>query len=217
MTHWCKVERDFFARPTLEVARRMLGLYLVHETPAGRRAGRVVETEAYVGPEDRASHAARGLTQRTRVMFGPPGHAYIYLVYGLHCCFNVVTEAAGYPAAVLVRALEPAEGLPPGTSTRGPGLLCRALGIDRRLNGADLVTGALYLEDRGDVVLPADIAAAPRIGVSYAGAWADRPWRFYVRSSGGGSGRGSAGRVSGAAGSSLAGAVAGSSGAPSAR
>lgn len=173
--------RAFYDRPTLLVARELLGKRLVHCAPQGRRAGRVVEVEAYIGPEDRANHASRGRTARTEVMFGPPGHAYVYLVYGMHCCFNVVTEREGYPAAVLVRALEPLEGIE--TSPSGPGRLCRALGIDRRFNGADLTAGALVLEDDGTWVPDDQVARSPRIGVGFAAEWAERPWRLYVRSS----------------------------------
>ncbi|MBI4493612.1 MAG: DNA-3-methyladenine glycosylase [Chloroflexi bacterium] len=176
-----KLPRSFYARPTLEVARDLLGKVLVHGAPEGRRAGRIVEVEAYVDPEDRANHASRGSTPRTAVMFGPPGYAYVYLVYGMYHCFNVVTEAEGYPAAVLVRALEPLEGV--AESTRGPGLLCRALGIDRRLDGADLLGDALSLEDDGFLVLDDLVATALRVGVDFAGEWAQRPWRFYVRTS----------------------------------
>lgn len=138
-----------------------------------------METEAYVGPDDRACHASRGLTARTRPMFGPPGYAYVYLVYGMYCCLNVVTEDEGYPAAVLLRAVEPVEGIT--AATQGPGRLCRALGIDRAHNLADLTAGPLALaagrRPTGRVV------AAPRVGVGYAGPWALKPWRFYVADS----------------------------------
>ena len=178
--------RAFYAQPTAVVALGLLGAYVVHERPDGRQVGRIVETEAYVGPNDRASHASRGLTARTRLMFGPPGFAYVYLVYGMHYCLNVVTEGPGFPAAVLVRALEPVVGI--DAPTNGPGRLCRALGIERAHNGVDLTTRPLYLaagpRPRGRVV------AAPRIGVAYAGAWALKPWRFYVAASAWVSGRG---------------------------
>ncbi len=214
---WPRLPREFFDRPTLQVARDLLGCYLVHESPHGRRAGRIVETEAYVGPEDRASHAWRGLTPRTRIMFGPPGFAYVYLIYGMHCCFNIVTERAGYPAAVLIRALEPAEGIPAGVSPSGPGRVCRALGITRQHNGVDLTCGPLFLEDRGERVAPEDIVQAPRVGVAYAGEWASRPWRFYARSSRWVSVRGSAPGPSAREALPSSSCAAGSSGAPSAR
>jgi DNA-3-methyladenine glycosylase len=176
-----RLPRSFYARPTVEVARELLGCWLVHELPEGRREGRIVETEAYVGPEDRASHASRGRTARTEIMFGPPGYAYVYLIYGMHHCLNVVTEAVGYPAAVLIRALEPGAGV--SLPTNGPGRLCRALGIDRRHNGRDLVTSSLWIERRGREPPYDEIAAAGRVGVDYAGEWAARPWRFLISAS----------------------------------
>ncbi len=178
-----KLPRDFYARETLEVARDLIGLHLVHAEGARRRVGRIVETEAYRGPEDLAAHSARGRrTGRTEVMFGPPGHAYVYLVYGFWCCLNVVTRPEGVPHAVLLRALEPAEAVTDGAW--GPGLLCRAMNIDRRLNGADLCGDVLWIETPAR---PARsklrIGRSPRIGVDYAGRWAKRPWRFFDRDS----------------------------------
>ena len=165
---------SFYARPTLQVARSLLGKYLVRETAVGLRAGRIVEVEAYVGPEDRASHASRGRTARTEVMFGPPGLAYVYLIYGMHHCFNVVTERLDYPAAVLIRAVEHEGGL-----ADGPGRVCRLFEIDRRLNSHDLTSGKVFwIEDRGEQIRRAQIGAFPRIGVEYAGPWAAKPWRF---------------------------------------
>jgi DNA-3-methyladenine glycosylase len=168
----------FYAQPTAEVARALLGCVLVRELEGRCLRGRIVETEAYVGPDDRASHASRGRTPRTVIMFGPPGRAYVYLVYGMHHCLNVVTERDGYPAAVLVRALEPIGDLPGPTS--GPGRLCRALAIDRSLNGVDMTrAGPLYVA-AGPPPDPARVVASRRIGVDYAGDWAARPWRFLV-------------------------------------
>jgi len=177
-----KLARAFYERPTVEVARELLGKYLVHRTARGMIVGRIVETEAYVGPEDRASHAWRGLTPRTAVMFGPPGYAYVYLIYGVHHCLNIVTEREGYPAAVLIRALEP---IAPDAARaplipNGPGKVCRYLGVDRTFNGLDLCGSVLYVEDRGEAIAPAHIVAAPRIGVEYAGSWSEKPWRFYI-------------------------------------
>lgn len=171
----------FFDRPTLEVARDLLGALLVHERPAGRLVGRVVETEAYVGPEDRGSHAHRGKTARTWPMFGPPGRAYVYLIYGVHHCLNVVTEKPiGYPAAVLIRAIEAVEGVRgPG---RGPGLVCRLMDIDRRFNGRDITLPPLYFLP-GDPITEERVACGPRIGIGYAGEWALKPWRFWVADS----------------------------------
>ncbi len=167
----------FYERPTLLVARSLLGRYLVRETATGRRAGRIIEVEAYVGPEDRACHASKGRTKRTDVMFGPPGRAYVYLVYGMYHCLNVVTERLDYPAAVLVRAVEHESGL-----VDGPGRVCRFFEIDLDLNRHDLTRGqGLWIEDRGERVLRAQIATSPRIGVDYAGPWAAKPWRFRMR------------------------------------
>ena len=165
---------SFYARPTLRVARALLGKYLVRETSAGSLAGRIVEVEAYMGPEDRASHASRGRTQRTEVMFGPPGVVYVYMIYGMYHCLNVVTERIDYPAAVLIRAVEHKAGL-----ADGPGRVCRLFEIDRRLNYHDLTSGkALWIEDRGVHVRRNQIGAFPRVGVAYAGPWAAKPWRF---------------------------------------
>jgi len=160
------------------VARELLGMHLVHVVDGQRRVGRIVETEAYLGPHDLAAHSSRGLTERTRVMFGPPGHAYVYLIYGMHHCLNVVTEPAGKGAAVLLRALEPVQGIE--ERTQGPGLLCKALRIDRHRNAEDLLGDLLYL------VAPTQparitIQRRPRIGVDYAGHWAGRLLRFYIK------------------------------------
>jgi DNA-3-methyladenine glycosylase len=175
-----KLPRAFFARSALVVARELIGVHLVHDDGKRVRSGRIVETEAYLGPADLAAHSSRGRTARTEVMFGPPGHAYVYFIYGIWNCLNVVTARAGVPHAVLLRALEPLEGLSERTS--GPGLLCRAMRIDRRLNGADLLGGELWLERPARRPL-LRIGRSPRIGVEYAGAWAARPWRFFDRAS----------------------------------
>jgi len=175
------LEGAFFARPTVEVARDLLGTLLVHELPDGTRVGRVAETEAYVGPEDRGSHAHRGRTDRNWPMFGPPGRAYVYLIYGVHHCLNVVTETDGYPAAVLLRAIEAVAGLP--GPARGPALLCRTLAIDRRFTGADLTRPPLYFLAGDSPLSSSQIASGPRIGIDYAGEWATRPWRFWINGS----------------------------------
>jgi DNA-3-methyladenine glycosylase len=156
-------------------------MHLVHDDGHTVRAGRIVETEAYLGPHDLAAHSARGRTPRTEVMFGPPGHAYVYFIYGFWNLMNVVTGPPGVPQAVLLRALEPLAGLT--GRTWGPGLLCRALHIDRRLNGADLRGDALWLEQPRRRAAAPRIARATRIGVDYAGDWAQRPWRFFDRDS----------------------------------
>lgn len=173
-----KLPRSFYDRDTTLVARDLLGKWLVHRTGGLERIGRIVEVEAYLGPHDLAAHSSRGLTQRTRVMFGPPGHAYVYLIYGMHHCMNVVTEREGHGAAVLLRALEPVKHLE--GRTQGPGLLCRAMGITRALNAHDLLSNDFFVAEarptRSHVIVK-----RPRVGVDYAGAWANRHLRFYIR------------------------------------
>jgi DNA-3-methyladenine glycosylase len=177
-----KLPRAFFARSALVVARELIGMHLVRDDGERVRCGRIVETEAYLGPRDLAAHSSRGRTARTEVMFGPPGYAYVYFIYGFWNCLNVVTARAGVPHAVLLRALEPLEGLTERDRTSGPGLLCRAMRIDRRLNGADLLGKELWLErPRGS--RPVRIGRSARIGVEYAGEWAARSWRFFDRAS----------------------------------
>jgi len=173
--------RVFYARDSLAVAQDLLGMQLVIRHPRGLAIGRIVETEAYQGPEDLAAHSRGGRrTARTEVMFGPAGHAYVYLIYGIWNCLNVVTATRGVPHAVLLRALEPVSGI--DSPSWGPGLLCRALGIDRRFNGTDLRGKELWIQ-----APPTRAAlrrgAAPRIGVDYAGEWAKLPWRFYDQDS----------------------------------
>jgi len=157
-----------------------MGKYVLRQTKQGMMAGFIVEVEAYVGPHDLACHASRGRTQRTDVLFGPPGIAYVYLIYGMYHCLNVVTEREGFPAAVLIRAVEHRE--PPPASPvliDGPGRVCRSFHIDRTLNRLDLTLGeGLWLEDRGERITDADVLTAPRIGVDYAGEWAAKPFRF---------------------------------------
>jgi DNA-3-methyladenine glycosylase len=174
--------RRFFARGTLIVAREMLGKELVHVGGDGvTRSGRIVETEAYVGPDDLASHARVGPKGRAALMYGMAGVAYVYLVYGMHHCFNAVTEQEGHPGAVLVRAIEPLQNAVRGN---GPALVCRALQIDRGSNGLDLTTSSspLFLEDAPRVP-DADVRVGPRVGVDYAGEWAAHPWRFWIADS----------------------------------
>lgn len=171
--------RAFYARPATTVARELIGKLLVHRpSPAhAPRVGRIVETEAYLGPHDAASHSRFGLTKRNRSMFGPPGHAYVYLVYGVHECLNVVTDFEGAGAAVLIRALEPVSGCPGRTS--GPGLLTRAMGITRAHDGHDLVRGTLSVADDG--ARAQRVVARPRVGIGYSGRWAFRRLRFLAR------------------------------------
>lgn len=175
-----KLARDFYARESLAVARELIGMHLVHQSSQGRRVGRIVETEAYKGPKDLAAHSSRGRTARTEVMFGPGGFSYVYLIYGMWDCMNVVAATVDVPEAVLIRAIEPVAGIT--RTTHGPGLLCRALGIDRCMNGVDLTDRVLWIERPGDYRRPR-LARATRIGVDYAGAWAAKPWRFFDRDS----------------------------------
>jgi DNA-3-methyladenine glycosylase len=169
--------REFYARDTVAVARGLLGMRLVH----GRTAGLIVEVEAYLGLEDKAAHASRGITPRTRVIFGPPGHAYVYLIYGMHECLNVIAEPEGTPGCVLIRALQPVDGIPLMHRRRqgqsdlagGPGKLTQAMGISRRQNGTDLTRGPLLVEDSG--MRPGRIEVTPRIGIRHCADW---PLRF---------------------------------------
>jgi DNA-3-methyladenine glycosylase len=175
-----KLPRSFYTQDTLTVARELIGMHLVRRSPQGVQIGRIVETEAYQGPQDLAAHSSRGCTPRTEVMFGPAGHAYVYLIYGMWHCVNVVTADHGVPHAVLLRALEPISGI--DNTTHGPGLLCRALHIDKSLNGEDLTLNRLWIERPQEYRRPR-IARATRIGVDYAGDWAKKPWRFFDRNS----------------------------------
>jgi DNA-3-methyladenine glycosylase len=181
-------DRAWFDRSAADVAPELLGALLIHDMLAGRIAGRIVEVEAYLGPEDLAAHSSRGETPRNSVMFGPPGHLYVYLVYGIHHCVNVVCGPAAKPEAVLLRAAELTQGeelarqrrgdVPASRLAAGPGNLAAAFDIDRRLNGADLLAGPVRLE-RG--TRPDAIERTARVGVDYAADWTDRPLRFLIR------------------------------------
>ena len=188
-----KLPREFYTRPNvLTVARELLGKLLVVPAAAGQRvSGMIVEVEAYRGPEDRASHAYGGRrTRRTETMYGRGGVAYVYFVYGMYYQFNVVSGVADTPHAILVRALEPVEGIelmrerrhlhPDHNLTNGPGKLCIALGIDRALDAADLLAERVWLEEY-EPVSPRRIAKGPRIGIDYAEEWIDKPWRFWIK------------------------------------
>jgi DNA-3-methyladenine glycosylase len=175
-----KLPRSFYDRDTIVVARELLGKHLVLRSGDGERIGRIVEVEAYLGSHDLAAHSARGLTERTKVMFGPPGHAYVYLIYGMYYCMNVVTEREGHASAVLLRAVEPVKNL--AGRTQGPGLLCRAMRIDKRLNGHDLLSDDFYIASPSEAERVV-IIKRPRIGVDYARHWARRHLRFYVKGS----------------------------------
>ncbi len=173
-----KLPRSFYARDTTVVARALLGQLLVHQSAGVERVGRIVEVEAYLGPHDLAAHSSKGLTARTKVMFGPPGHAYVYLIYGMHYCMNVVTGREGDGAAVLLRAVEPVKNI--AGRTAGPGLLCRALEIDKRLNAHDLLSNVFFIA-QPQAETPISIIKRPRVGVDYAGSWARRHLRFYIK------------------------------------
>jgi len=186
-----KLSRSFYEQSTVDVAKQLLGKYLVRTHAEGNTIGRIVETEAYVGPQDLACHASKGRTARTEVMFGPAGHAYVYFIYGFYNMLNLVTEAKDYPAAVLIRAVEPVDGIELMKDRRqsnvlrnlasGPGKLCQAFGIDRSLNGADMCASVLFVEDRREAT--PKFVATPRIGVDYAGKWKTKPYRFLIRGS----------------------------------
>ena len=173
-----KLTREFYDRNTVTVAKGLLGKYLVHVTRGGRHVGRIVEVEAYLGAHDLAAHSARGRTKRNEVMFGPPGFAYVYMIYGMYFCMNVVTEREGHASAVLLRALEPIENV--ADKTRGPGLLCKAMQIDKRLNGHDLLSDDFHIADP-ESNERFSIAKRPRIGVDYAGEWAKKHLRYYIK------------------------------------
>lgn len=170
-----KLARSFYRRDTVTVARDLLGCYLRIRRDGKMQVGRIVEVEAYLGEHDLACHSARGRTARTEPMFGPPGFAYVYMIYGMYHCFNVVTEPPGHAAAVLIRSVEPVRGIEGRTD--GPGRLCRELGIDRSHNGHDLLSADLHIA-RDRSAPPPRIRSTPRIGVDYAGEWARRPLRF---------------------------------------
>lgn len=184
--------REFYARPVLTVAKDVIGKLLVHRAPEGLMVGRIVEAEAYRGPEDRAAHSWGGRrTARTEVMYGEPGLAYVFFVYGMHWHLNLVTTRAGAPHAVLLRAIEPVTGGELMAARRGvaadhvslsngPGKLCQAFGIDRRHYGVDLTASSeLFLSDGGSP--RGQLGRSPRIGVDYAETWAEKPWRFFER------------------------------------
>ena len=173
-----KLCRDFYNRDTILVAQSLLGKYLVHRIHGIEKIGKIVEVEAYLGPHDLAAHSAKGKTKRTEVMFGPPGHAYVYLIYGMYHCVNIVTQEEGHASAVLLRALEPIKDIT--ERTQGPGLLCKAMNIDKQLNGHDLLSDDFYIAEMPQP-LPFTIVKKPRIGVHYAKHWAKRLLRFYIK------------------------------------
>ncbi len=187
------LQRPFYEQDILTVSKSLLGKILVHKTDDGITAGRIVETEAYCGPEDKAAHSSGGRrTPRNEVMYGQKGHAYVYLIYGMYNCINITAGSIpGKPEAVLIRALEPVEGVElmakrrgcpekPVNITNGPGRLCIAMGISRAQNLLDLTVPPLYVEEAPDMPLD-EIAALKRVGVDYAGEWKDLLWRFYIK------------------------------------
>ncbi|MFB9761070.1 DNA-3-methyladenine glycosylase [Ectobacillus funiculus] len=192
---------NWYEGDTLDVAKRLLGHRLVHVVDGKRRSGLIVETEAYKGPDDKAAHSYGGRrTERTEIMFGPPGHAYIYLIYGMYHCFNIITAPEGTPQGVLIRALEPDEGIEDMASARfgktditkqqyknltsGPGKLCRALAITMEQKGLSMQSDELFMEivpDETHLSQRYEITAGPRIGIDYAEEAVHYPWRFYFQ------------------------------------
>lgn|SRR5574341_2369117 len=181
-----KLGRNFFAQSTIQVAQKLLGKYLVLKQNGTTLSGKIVETEAYVGKDDKASHAYGKITLRNKIMYGPAGYAYVYFVYGNHYCLNFVTEKKGFPAAVLIRAIEPKDGIKIMQKNRensklenltnGPGKLCQSLGIDKKFNGWDVTSQVFFVEDKGEKV--DQIASSPRVGVQVG---KDKRWRFYIK------------------------------------
>ncbi len=181
-----KLNRKFYNRSTLKVAKDLLGKYLVVQKNGELLSGKIVETEAYIGYKNPASHAYRGMTPRNEVMFGDPGYAYVYFTYGMHHCLNLVTEENGYPAAVLIRALEPVQGIEIMQKRRkrkgltdlasGPAKLCQALGVDLKFNGEDLCSDSLWVEDKGEVIK--SISSSTRIGIKEKDK---KNWRFFLK------------------------------------
>jgi len=176
-----KLPLSFYNRSTIKVAQNLLGKFLIRRIGSQKISGKIVETEAYCGPNDLASHAAKGRTNRTSVMFGPAGYIYVYLIYGMYYCLNIVTEKKDYPAAVLIRAVEIPDN--PRIAS-GPGKLCRYFQIDKKLNNQPIIGTQLWVKDYGLKINSAQIIKTPRIGVDYAGEkYRNKPWRFYLKNS----------------------------------
>jgi len=171
-----RLNQAFFNQPSLAVAKLLLGKYLVVKKGKGINVGQIIETEAYIGPLDKANHACRGKTPRTKVMFGSAGRLYVYLIYGMYYCLNIVTERPGFPAAVLIRSIKPILNI--SGKTDGPGKLCRELKISKIDNNLNITkkNSPIYIIDRGEK--PKKIVRACRVGVDYAGIWAEKKWRF---------------------------------------
>ena len=188
MKPYFPLPRTFYEKPTLQVARDLLGKHLMRQTASGVIQTKIVDVEGYVGPQDKACHASKGRTKRTEVMFGPAGFTYVYMIYGMYHCLNIVTEQIDFPAAVLIRGLEIVENSAPSdipfTRIDGPGRVCRFLELDRSHNMLDATKkGIIWIEDRGISIPENRILALPRIGVDYAGEWAKKPWRFCLPAS----------------------------------
>lgn len=191
-----KLTREFYERNTLLVARDTLGKYLVHKSSEGKTIGKIVEVEAYIGPNDNASHAYKGLrTKRNEIQYGRGGYAYIYQIYGIYFCFNIVTEKIGKPEVVLIRALEPLQGIEIMAERRkinnlslkekrrlanGPGKLCIAMGINKNLYGENLCGDLLYIINDEEIISQKNIISTPRINIDYAGRSRSLPWRFLI-------------------------------------
>jgi len=179
MTNEDKLPCDFYARDTHVVARELLGKLLVRKWRGKELVGRICEVESYVGEGDKACHASKGLTPRTRIMFGAAGHAYVYMIYGMYHCLNVVTESKGFPAAVLIRGVQPVVNI--AGALDGPGKLCREMKVTKALNGEDLAQSQrLRIVDDGYAIRPEDIRAMEQVGVDYAGEDAKLPWRYVI-------------------------------------
>lgn len=195
-----RLPRNFFEQKTLKVAKQLLGCFLIRKIGPKKIVAQIIETEAYCGPHDLANHASRGRTKRTEVMFKKAGHAYVYLIYGMYYCFNIVTEKEGYPAAVLIRGVELTDNLKLKTKNLriiGPGKVCRELKINKGLNGIDLIKSKELWVEKNNKRLPFGLAQdkkdcpstslgtgkikrLTRVGVDYAGAWAKKKWRFIL-------------------------------------
>ena len=182
-----RLSRKFYTQPTLKVAKQMLGKYLVHKTKKGKLVGKIVETEAYIGPKDKASHAFEGkITKRNKAEYLIGGHIYIYLVYGMYWQLNISTGKQGRPECVLIRALEPISEISGEFAqirdlANGPGKLCRWMGFNKSHYGIDVATSKEIWLEQGEEIKPNQIIASKRIGIDYAEEWADKSWRFYIK------------------------------------
>ena len=184
------LKKSFYCQSTIEIAKQLLGKFLCRKINGKLYIGKIVETEAYLGRKDLACHASRGMTERNKAMFGPAGHAYVYFIYGMYYCLNVVTEKENSPCAILIRALEPInpsrcsrERKFSFPTTNGPAKLCREFKIDKKLNSWDLTRGKKLWIENGEAIKPSQIKKSKRVGVDYAGIWKDRLLRFYIKDS----------------------------------